>query len=84
MLKRGLANGVTNDRLDEIYQTAMAAGASGGKLLGAGGGGFFVFVTRPERRDAVREALRGLIQVPIGIDGDGSKIIVYEPESSEL
>jgi D-glycero-alpha-D-manno-heptose-7-phosphate kinase len=79
MLKRGLASRVTNERVDEIYNAAMAAGASGGKLLGAGGGGFLAFVTRPEKRAAVCEALRGLIQVSIDIDDDGSRIMVYEP-----
>jgi D-glycero-alpha-D-manno-heptose-7-phosphate kinase len=79
MLKRSLANRVTNDRVDEIYRAAMAAGASGGKLLGAGGGGFLAFVTRPERRAAVSTALQGLIQVSVDVDVDGSRIMVYEP-----
>lgn len=79
MVKRGLASNVSNDLVDDIYRTAMAAGASGGKLLGAGGGGFLVFVTRPECRAAVSEALRGLVQVRIDIDNDGSRIMVYEP-----
>ncbi|MBV8888449.1 MAG: kinase [Alphaproteobacteria bacterium] len=79
MVKRGLASGVTNQLVDDIYQTAMAAGASGGKLLGAGGGGFLIFVTRPEKRAAVCEALRKLIQVAIDIDNEGSRIMIYEP-----
>jgi D-glycero-alpha-D-manno-heptose-7-phosphate kinase len=79
MLKRGLATSVTNDRVDEIYHAAMAAGAAGGKLLGAGGGGFLAFIIRPERRAAVNNALRGLIQVSVDIDPDGSRIMVYEP-----
>ena len=79
MLKRGLATSVTNDRVDEIYQAAMAGGAAGGKLLGAGGGGFLVFMMGPERRAAVCNALRGLIQVSVDIDPDGSRIMVYEP-----
>lgn len=79
MIKRNLAARVSNNLIDDIYETAMAAGASGGKLLGAGGGGFLLFVTRPERRAAVCEALRGLIQVSFDIDNDGSRIMVYEP-----
>ncbi len=79
MLKRSLAGRVTNDRIDEIYNAAIAAGASGGKLLGAGGGGFLVFVIQPERRAAVCEALRGLIQVSFDIDNEGSRIMVYKP-----
>jgi D-glycero-alpha-D-manno-heptose-7-phosphate kinase len=58
----------------------MAAGAAGGKLLGAGGGGFLAFIIRPERRAAVCNALRGLIQVSVDIDPDGSRIMVYEPD----
>jgi D-glycero-alpha-D-manno-heptose-7-phosphate kinase len=79
MLKRGLATSVTNDRVDEIYQAAIAAGAAGGKLLGAGGGGFLAFIMRPERRAAVSNAMRGLIQVSVDMDQDGSQIMVYEP-----
>jgi D-glycero-alpha-D-manno-heptose-7-phosphate kinase len=79
MLKRSLASRVTNTRVDEIYDAAIAAGASGGKLLGAGGGGFMVFLMQPERRAAVSEALRGLIQVSFDIDYDGSRIVLYEP-----
>jgi D-glycero-alpha-D-manno-heptose-7-phosphate kinase len=79
MLKRGLASRVTNERVDDIYSAAMAAGATGGKLLGAGGGGFLCFITRPEKRAAVCEALRGLIQVSIDVDDEGSRIMVYEP-----
>jgi D-glycero-alpha-D-manno-heptose-7-phosphate kinase len=48
-------------------------------LLGAGGGGFLAFIMRPERRAAVSNALRGLIQVSVDIDPDGSRIMVYEP-----
>jgi len=79
MLKRGLADRVSNDRLDEIYDTAIASGASGGKLLCAGGGGFMVFLVPPERQSGVRKALRGLVQVSFDIDDEGSRIMVYEP-----
>jgi hypothetical protein len=57
-----LGSGVTNNRLDQICDAAIAGGARGGKLLGAGGG-FMVFVVRPDQKAAVREALRGLVQV---------------------
>ena len=79
MLKRELASGLTNDRVDQIYDLAMANGASGGKLLGAGGGGFLAFVVPPERRAKVRDALRDLVQVSVDIDRDGSRVMVYEP-----
>jgi D-glycero-alpha-D-manno-heptose-7-phosphate kinase len=79
MLKRSLANSVSNDRVDQIYDAAIKAGASGGKLLGAGGGGFLLFIVRPEARATVSNALSGLIQVNVDVDREGSRIMVYEP-----
>jgi D-glycero-alpha-D-manno-heptose-7-phosphate kinase len=78
-LKRGLASTVSNDTIDSIYEAAKAAGATGGKVLGAGGGGFLLFIAPPERKKAVCEALRGLIQVSFGIDDEGSSIISLVP-----
>lgn len=75
MLKRQLASEVTNSVIDEIYAEAMAGGASGGKLLGAGKGGFMVFVIDPARRRALAERLYRLRSVTIGIDTDGSVIL---------
>lgn len=80
MLKRDLADGVTNTAIDEIYDAARNAGASGGKLLGAGGGGFMLFYVEPQHQDAVRQALSKLIHVKFDIAPEGSKIVVYEPE----
>ena len=79
-LKRSLADVVSTPAIDEIYQNAREAGAIGGKLLGAGGGGFILFYVPPNRQAAVREKLRGLIEVDFGIDNGGSKIVVYEPQ----
>jgi len=79
MLKKQLAGPVTNPEIDAIYDAAMAAGASGGKLLGAGGGGFMVFFARPNRRAAVLRSLRGLVDVKVGIDFTGSTIVVRDP-----
>ncbi|QDO96332.1 kinase [Ferrovibrio terrae] len=79
-LKRGLADSITNRDLDQIYDAGMAAGALGGKLLGAGGGGFMLFYVPPGRQEAVRQALPKLIEVKFGIDTAGSRIVVYEPE----
>ena len=78
-LKRDLAEGVTNPQIDRIYEAAMSAGATGGKLLGAGGGGFMLFQVPPDRQAEVKERLNTLISLPFGIDPSGSKIVVYEP-----
>jgi D-glycero-alpha-D-manno-heptose-7-phosphate kinase len=82
-LKRELADAVTTPEIDAIYDAALEAGAIGGKLLGAGGGGFMLFLVPPERQAAVRERLKTLIHVDIDIDTSGSKIVVYEPDGLE-
>jgi len=74
-LKRGLTSGVSNDVIDQAYATALAAGAEGGKLLGAGGGGFLMFLAPPERHDRIRAALGGLRETPFAFASAGSKII---------
>ena len=79
MLKRELTDKVSTPVIDEIYETGRAAGAVGGKLLGAGGGGFMVFFVPPERRFAVREKLSKLIHVSFNIENAGSRIMLYEP-----
>lgn len=75
--KRSLSDQVTNPEVDAIYERARRAGALGGKLLGAGGGGFILFFAAPGRREAVRQALSGLIHVPVRFESDGSRIIWY-------
>lgn len=79
LLKRQLANGTSSKIIDRIYDDALRAGALGGKLLGAGGTGFMVFVVPPERQPAVREALSDLITVPVSVDFTGSTL-VYRKE----
>lgn len=78
-MKRELAEGVSTSAIDEIYEAARKAGAVGGKLLGAGGGGFMLFFAAPERQQAVREALPGLVEVRFRIGSPGSRVVVYEP-----
>jgi D-glycero-alpha-D-manno-heptose-7-phosphate kinase len=79
-LKRELAENVSNAQIDEIYQAGREAGAIGGKLLGAGGGGFMLFLVDPEKREQVRARLQNLIHVSVGFDNDGSKIVLYQPD----
>jgi D-glycero-alpha-D-manno-heptose-7-phosphate kinase len=74
ILKRGLSSKITNSQIDEWYERAMDAGAEGGKLCGAGGGGFLLFICRPERQQAVRRALEGLTLVPVGHEVHGSQV----------
>jgi len=79
MIKRGLARGISNPKIDEYYDKAIKAGASGGKLLGAGGGGFLLFyVPGNKEKDRVREALKDLKEMPIELDNAGVSIIFME------
>ena len=73
-LKRGLSSKITTGEIDRWYDAAMAAGAAGGKLCGAGGGGFLLFIAQPEKHDAVRHALPGLTQVPVVYEVHGSQV----------
>jgi D-glycero-alpha-D-manno-heptose-7-phosphate kinase len=77
-LKRQIASGITSPHLDSIYDRAIAAGAIGGKLLGAGGGGFFLFYCEANRQDAVRAAMGELREVRFGMENQGSRIIFVE------
>ncbi|MEE8557437.1 MAG: kinase [Myxococcota bacterium] len=79
-LKRGLSTRVTNDGIDEMYETALGAGAIGGKLLGAGGGGFFLLMVEPDLQERVTSALAGFLRVPFKFDDLGTQIVVYQPE----
>ena len=75
MLKRQLASGISNPTIDKLHDLAISAGASGAKVTGAGGGGFFLVCTPPENRAAVRKTLGHLRELPINLSRDGSKII---------
>lgn len=79
-LKRSVNNAVTTDQIDEVYDTAIQAGAMGGKLLGAGGGGFFLLYVQPEKQDRVRKALHKLKEIPFRFETSGAKIIYYASE----
>jgi D-glycero-alpha-D-manno-heptose-7-phosphate kinase len=81
LAKRSLSTEVSNSEIDDVYQTALASGAVGGKLLGAGGGGFLLLFASPDRHAALREKFEGMIDVPFRFEGAGSQIIFYDPEA---
>ena len=78
-LKKELAEGITTGMVDEVYAAARHAGALGGKLLGAGGGGFMLLFAEPHTHERIREALHELIEVSFEIGSPGSSIVIYEP-----
>ncbi len=79
-LKKSLTDKISNNDLDSIYSDALRAGATGGKLLGAGGGGFMLFFVKPGKQRNVRKALRGLLEVKFGFENAGSQIIFCRDE----
>lgn len=83
-LKKGTGGAVSTGNIDELYEKGMAAGALGGKLLGAGGGGFLVFYAQPEKQAAVREAMKDLLYIPFQFENGGTRVIHYSPEEFEL
>ena len=78
-LKRSLSAKVSTPKIDEIYEAGINAGAIGGKILGAGGGGFMLFFAEPKNHKKIRERLKSLVHVAFHFDDVGSKIVVYEP-----
>lgn len=78
-LKRSLSDKISNSEIDGMYEKAIASGAIGGKLLGAGGGGFMLFFVPKESQESVKQALAGYLHIPFKFDSGGSEIIVYEP-----
>ena len=81
MVKRGLTSQITTPMIDDIYDAARRAGALGGKLLGAGGGGFMLFFAKPEVHQRIHAALPGLLRVPFRFEGLGSQIVFYQQET---
>jgi len=75
MLKKSLASSITNDKIDAYYSQALSAGAAGGKILGAGGGGFLLLYCPKEKQPGVREALNDLTLTEFSLEPEGSKII---------
>ncbi|MEO5354234.1 MAG: kinase [Magnetococcus sp. XQGC-1] len=77
LLKRQMTHLISNQRIDDIYAAGLQAGALGGKLLGAGGGGFILFFVRPGDQQRVRETFKDLLHVPFRFDDVGSQIVYY-------
>jgi D-glycero-alpha-D-manno-heptose-7-phosphate kinase len=82
MIKQSLAKGISNEALGNVYEAARTAGALGGKILGAGGGGFFLFYVPEERQPAVEHALVGLRRIPFRFEGHGTRTLYYQSEDA--
>ena len=82
-LKRQTGSRISTDSIDALYQRGISAGALGGKLLGAGGGGFLIFYVPMVRQQKVMEAMEGLLHIPFQFDNNGTSVIHYSPESYE-
>ena len=82
-LKKQTGKGVSTGAIDELYEKGIQAGALGGKLLGAGGGGFLVFYVQPEKQKAVKKAMKDLMYIPFEFDNEGATIVHYTPETYE-
>lgn len=83
-LKRSITSDISNNDIDILYNKAIDAGALGGKLLGAGGGGFLLFYVEPEYQPSVRKVLEDLIYVPFEFENEGTRIMYYRPEYFDL
>lgn len=83
-LKRGITDKISNNSIDDLYNSAVKAGASGGKLLGAGGGGFMLFYVEPDRQESVRNALKDFLYIPFEFENFGTRVIYYQSEYYEV
>lgn len=83
-LKRQTGGSVSTNSIDKLYEQGIEAGALGGKLLGAGGGGFLVFYVQPEKQEAVKKAMSHLMYIPFKFENEGTRVIHYSPENYEL
>lgn len=83
LVKKSLTTKISSTHLDDIYEKALQHGALGGKLLGAGGGGYFLFYVPKEKHTQVKKALSDLIYVPFSFENEGAKILYFRPEDLE-
>ncbi len=82
-LKRQTGSSVSTNSIDSLYAKGIEMGALGGKLLGAGGGGFLIFYVQPEKQEAVRKAMGDLMYIPFEFENGGTRVIHYTPERYE-
>ena len=82
-LKKGTGSAISTGSIDKLYEKGIKAGALGGKLLGAGGGGFLVFYAQPEKQEAVKEVMKDLMYIPFKFEDGGTRVIHYSPEEYE-
>ena len=82
-LKRKTAKSISTDSIDLLYEMGLRAGALGGKLLGAGGGGFLLFYVEKEKQQGVMEAMRDLLYIPFSFENGGTQVVYYSPETFE-
>lgn len=82
-LKKNTGEKISTSSIDKLYAEGVKAGALGGKLLGAGGGGFLVFYVQPEKQEAVKKAMKDLLYIPFEFENSGTKVIYYSPETFE-
>lgn len=80
-LKRQVGSKISTESIDGLYDRGIKAGALGGKLLGAGGGGFLVFYVQPDKRESLKKAMEDLLYVPFEFENGGTRVIHYTPES---
>ena len=82
-LKRQTGRGISTDAIDKLYERGIKAGALGGKLLGAGSGGFLIFYVQPKKRKQVIKEMSDLMHIPFAFENEGATIIHYSPETYE-
>ena len=83
-LKKKTGRKVSTDTIDELYEKGLKAGALGGKLLGAGGGGFLLFYVRPEYQETVKAAMSDLLHIPFTFENSGTRVLYYAPEEYHI
>ncbi|MCX4327776.1 MAG: kinase [Lachnospiraceae bacterium] len=83
-LKRGTGSSISTDSIDMLYKKGIEAGALGGKLLGAGGGGFLLFYAEPEKQQILKETMKDLLYIPFKFENGGAAIIHYSPEDYDI